>query len=159
MPPVEDKLEQFINILEDIKYISLFPKLLAFQLCLNDVDCVVSSFIRHDVHMLSKMKVYLLVLEYVRERNDETEAYKVQESDLRNSNEWEQKELQEEIKETLKELSQKSLTVIIMDDTIDKLMNKVLSLEMLVSSQTALIDSLEDKDRNTRIKFTGKLLG
>ncbi|GKA21959.1 inter-alpha-trypsin inhibitor heavy chain-related protein, partial [Tanacetum coccineum] len=50
-------------------------------------------------------------IEYIRERNDEIEAYKVQEIDLRNSNEREQKDLQKEFKETLKELSQKPLTV------------------------------------------------
>nr|GEV07491.1 kinase-interacting protein 1-like [Tanacetum cinerariifolium] len=101
-----------------------------------------------------KQKLEFFKQEYIREMNDEEEAYKVQESDLRNSNEREQKELQEEIKETLKELCQKPLTVTEMADRIDKLVDKVLSLEMLVSSQTALIDRLriETDDLQTQIR-------
>ncbi|GKD04826.1 kinase-interacting protein 1-like protein [Tanacetum coccineum] len=101
-----------------------------------------------------KQKLESFKQEYIREMKDEEEAYKVQESYLRNSNEREQKELQEEIKETLKELSQKPLTVTEMADTIDKLVNKVLSLEMLVSSQTAFIDRLriETDDLQTQIR-------
>ncbi|PWA41109.1 kinase interacting (KIP1-like) family protein [Artemisia annua] len=101
-----------------------------------------------------KQKLESFKQEYLQERNDEEEEYKVLESDLRNSNEREQKELQEEIKETLKELSQKPLTVTEMADTIDKLVNKVLSLETLVSSQTALIDRLriETDDLQTQIR-------
>ncbi|KAK1439335.1 hypothetical protein QVD17_05151 [Tagetes erecta] len=65
------------------------------------------------------------------------------EKDSRSTNEREQSELEQTIKETLEELSKKPMTVTEMADMIDKLVNTVISLETLVSSQSALIDRLK----------------
>ncbi|KAI3712657.1 hypothetical protein L1987_71219 [Smallanthus sonchifolius] len=85
--------------------------------------------------------------------DDENDEHK-HEKHSRNTNESEENELQAKIKETLKGLSNKPLTVTEMADMIDKLVNTVISLETLVSSQSALIDRLrtETDDLHTQIQ-------
>ncbi|KAD3640509.1 hypothetical protein E3N88_29732 [Mikania micrantha] len=64
-----------------------------------------------------------------------------------------QNDLQEKIKENLVDLSKKSLTVTEMADMIDKLVNKVINLETLVSSQSALIDRLRTETDDLHIQI------
>ncbi|KAI3813850.1 hypothetical protein L1987_18585 [Smallanthus sonchifolius] len=71
--------------------------------------------------------------------DDDNDEHK-HEKDSRNTNESEENELQAKIKVTLEGLSNKPLTVTEMADKIDKLVNTVISLETLVSSQSTLID-------------------
>nr|GEU75192.1 kinase-interacting protein 1 [Tanacetum cinerariifolium] len=57
------------------------------------------------------------------------------------------------VKERLEELSRKPLTVSELADTIDKLANKVISLESTVSSQTAHIDALRNQMSDLQIQI------
>ncbi|XP_076885603.1 protein NETWORKED 2C-like [Bidens hawaiensis] len=67
--------------------------------------------------------------------------------------ESEHNELQEKIKENIEELSKKRLTVTEMADMIDKLVNTVIGLEMLVSSQSALIERLTTEADDLHIQI------
>lgn len=92
-------------------------------------------------------------LQFKDDDHDDDDEHK-HEKDSKNTDEREQNELQQKIKETLEELSKKPLTVTEMVDMIDKLVNTVISLETLVSSQSALIDRLkmETDDLHTQIQ-------
>ncbi|PWA69463.1 kinase-interacting protein 1 [Artemisia annua] len=70
------------------------------------------------------------------------------------SNQTDEEKTIAKVKESLEELSRKPLTVSELADTIDKLANKVISLESTVSSQTAHIDTLRNQtsDLQTQIQ-------
>ncbi|KAM0057322.1 putative protein Networked (NET), actin-binding (NAB) [Helianthus debilis subsp. tardiflorus] len=82
-----------------------------------------------------------------------TDDHHAHDHDHEHEHESEQNELQEKIKETLEELSKKPLTVTEMADMIDKLVNTVIGLETLVSSQSALIDRLRTETDDLQIQI------
>ncbi|KAI7751404.1 hypothetical protein M8C21_006336 [Ambrosia artemisiifolia] len=97
----------------------------------------------------AKQKLESLKHEYLQCTNDHHGHDPVHDHE----HESEQNEIQEKIKEALEELSKKPLTVKEMADMIDKLVNTVIGLETLVSSQSALIDRLRTETDDLHIQI------
>ncbi|KAI3725693.1 hypothetical protein L1987_65485 [Smallanthus sonchifolius] len=97
----------------------------------------------HEKIINAKQKIKALKRKFLAEQDNESE--KGSEGELQIMNQEDENDVMAKIKESLEELSKKQLTVSQLADTIDKLANKVISLESTVSSQTAHIDNLRNQ--------------
>ncbi|KAL8251594.1 hypothetical protein R6Q59_035287 [Mikania micrantha] len=91
----------------------------------------------------AKQKIKALKRKFPLDQGNESENDIERDSEIMNQDN--QNDSMARIKESLEELSHKQLTVSELADLIDKLANKVISLESTVSSQTANIDNLRNQ--------------
>ncbi|KAL8200234.1 hypothetical protein R6Q57_011573, partial [Mikania cordata] len=110
--------------------------------------------LEHERIQTAKQKLESFKHEYLQFKDDDHHPYGGGGGDDDEyKHERKQNDLQEKIKENLMDLSKKSLTFTEMVDMIDKLVNKVINLETLVSSQSALINRLRTETDDLHIQI------